>query len=92
MSQQTKGTEHSVSHVSDTALWVAVHRAAESKRKDALFRDPYAERLAGERGKHIAGQLDPGNGSAWSIITRTAVLDDLIMIVPADARTSLTNQ
>ena len=79
MSQPANGPEHSVSHVSETALWVAVHRAEESKRKDALFRDPYAERLAGERGKQIVRQLDAGKGSAWSIITRTAVLDDLIM-------------
>ena len=79
MNQQANGPEHSVSHVSETALWVAVHRAEESKRKDALFHDPYAERLAGERGKQIVRQLDAAKGSAWSIITRTAVLDDLIM-------------
>jgi len=60
MSAATDGSGHPrpVSHVSDTALWVAVHRATESKRKDALFHDPYAERLAGERGKEIVGQLD----------------------------------
>lgn len=79
MSQQANGPEHSVSHVSETALWVAVHRAEESRRKDALFRDPYAERLAGERGRQIVRQLDAAKGSAWSIITRTAVLDELIM-------------
>lgn len=69
----------SVAHVSDTALWVAVHRATESKRKDALFRDPYAEQLAGDRGQRIVGQLETAASSAWSIITRTAVLDELIM-------------
>ena len=79
MSEPPNSPGQSVSHVSDTALWVAVHRATESKRKDALFRDPYAETLAGERGRQIAGQLEPGNGAAWSIITRTAVLDELIM-------------
>jgi len=79
MREPANNPGHSVSHVSDTALWVAVHRATESKRKDALFRDPYAELLAGERGRQIAGQLEPGNGAAWSIITRTAVLDELIM-------------
>jgi methyltransferase (TIGR00027 family) len=70
--------ERPVSHVSDTALWVAVYRAAESRRRDALFRDPYAERLAGERGARIAGELERANSSAWSIITRTAVLDEMI--------------
>src|SRR5262249_23119204 len=33
-------------NVSDTARWVAVYRAMESARPDALFHDPYAERLA----------------------------------------------
>ena len=37
MSQQANAPQHSVAHVSETALWVAVHRAEESKRKDALF-------------------------------------------------------
>jgi methyltransferase (TIGR00027 family) len=91
MSPQANGPEQSVSHVSETALWVAVHRATESKRKDALFRDPYAERLAGERGSQIAGQLDPGKGSAWSIITRTAVLDELIMDAIRDGADTVLN-
>jgi len=46
-----------ISNVSDTARWVAVYRAWETARPDALFRDPYAERLAGERGKQIVAQL-----------------------------------
>lgn len=83
--------DHCVSHVSDTALWVAVHRATESKRKDALFNDPYAERLAGERGRRIAGELEPGNGAAWSIITRTAVLDELIMAAIRDGADTVLN-
>lgn len=91
MSQQANGPEQSVSHVSDTAFWVAVHRATESKRKDALFRDPYADRLAGDRGRQIAGRLDPGKGSAWSIITRTAVLDELIMDAIRDGADTVLN-
>jgi len=91
MSQQANSPEQSVSHVSETALWVAVHRAAESKRKDALFRDPYAGRLAGERGKQIVRQLDASSGSAWSIITRTAVLDDLIMQAIRDGADTVLN-
>lgn len=43
--------------ISDTALWAAVFRGWESRRPDALFRDPYAERLAGERGARIASAL-----------------------------------
>jgi methyltransferase (TIGR00027 family) len=91
MGEPTDNPNHAVSHVSDTALWVAVHRATESKRKDALFRDPYAERLAGERGRQIAGQLEPGNGAAWSIITRTAVLDELIMGAIQDGADTILN-
>ncbi len=80
MSQQpAENANRPVAHVSDTALWVAVHRAAESNRQDALFRDPYAERLAGERGRQIVQRLEHGRSAAWSIITRTAVLDELIM-------------
>ena len=40
----------SVRNISDTARWVAYFRARETQRPDALFRDPFAERLAGERG------------------------------------------
>ncbi len=29
-----------ITHISDTALWVAVYRAMETERKDALFKDP----------------------------------------------------
>src|SRR5262249_19243936 len=46
-----------VTHISDTALWVAVLRARESRRPDAIFYDPFAERLAGERGRQIAERL-----------------------------------
>jgi len=80
MSQQpAENAKRPVAHVSDTALWVAVHRAAESNRQDALFQDPYAERLAGERGRQIVQRLEHGRSAAWSIITRTAILDELIM-------------
>lgn len=91
MTQPADHPEHPVSHVSDTALWVAVHRSMESKRTDALFRDPYAERLAGERGKRIVGQLERGKSSAWSIITRTAVLDELIMQAVRDGADTVLN-
>ena len=31
-----------IENVSDTARWVAVYRAMESERPDAIFRDPFA--------------------------------------------------
>lgn len=43
-----------VTGVSDTARWVAVYRAWESARPDALFHDPFAQRLAGDRGLNHA--------------------------------------
>lgn len=67
-----------ISDVSDTALWVAVYRAQETERPDALFRDPYAGRLAGERGKMIASKMVGSRFTAWSITTRTAVIDAMI--------------
>ena len=42
-----------IEHVSDTARWVAVYRAMESERPDALFHDPFARSLAGAKGDDI---------------------------------------
>src|SRR5436309_8828650 len=51
----------------------------ESQRPDALFRDPYARRLAGARGAQILAALPRGHTWAWPMIVRTAVLDELIL-------------
>lgn len=67
-----------IRNVSDTARWVAVYRARETDRPDALFRDPYARRLAGERGEQIARLMPLGRDSAWSIVTRTCLIDDFV--------------
>src|SRR5436305_14769608 len=68
-----------IENVSDTARWVAVYRAMESARPDALFRDPYADRLAGERGHQILDSLKHGRTYAWPMIVRTAVFDEIIL-------------
>ncbi len=68
-----------IRHISDTALWVAMYRAYESDRPDALFRDPYARRLAGERGAAIVRLLPRGQSMAWPMIVRTAVMDEFIL-------------
>jgi hypothetical protein len=47
-------SEPTIKDVSDTAFWIAHLRAVETERTDALFRDPLADRLAGERGGEIA--------------------------------------
>lgn len=67
-----------VSSVSDTALWVAMYRALESQRPDALFRDPYAEMLAGERGREMLERIPKAQQFAWPMIVRTAVMDEII--------------
>ena len=68
-----------IPHVSDTARWVAVYRAWETARPDALFRDPYAERLAGERGHAIAAATPRAAVTGWSAVTRTRLIDDLVL-------------
>src|SRR5579885_2155925 len=61
--------------VSDTARWVAYFRARETQRADALFRDPFAERLAGEQGFQIAATLPDGNKHEWAWVARTYLFD-----------------
>jgi methyltransferase (TIGR00027 family) len=67
-----------VQDISDTALWVAVHRARETERPDALFRDPLARRLAGERGERITAALAEGDQYEWPWAMRTLLLDQVI--------------
>lgn len=64
--------------VSDTALLVAYHRAMETKRPDALFRDPIAVRLSEGRGEEIARKLTYGRRMAWTTIVRTILIDDIV--------------
>lgn len=70
--------EHVISNVSDTARWVAAYRAVESARPDALFHDPLADRLAGERGHAIAAAAPWVIRSGWWLVARTKLIDDLI--------------
>ena len=65
-----------IRNISDTARWVAVYRARESERRDALFHDPYARRLAGERGEQIADSV--GRGTDWAFVIRTYLFDRFI--------------
>ncbi len=67
-----------IQNVSDTAFMVAAHRAAESERVDALFRDPLAAKLAGDHGRRIVRNLPRQAMSGWSVAVRTVVIDDLI--------------
>jgi methyltransferase (TIGR00027 family) len=71
-------TTSPVRSVSDTARWVAYFRARENERPDALFRDSYAARLAGERGFQIANTLPDGNNNEWAWVARTYLFDKFL--------------
>jgi methyltransferase (TIGR00027 family) len=68
-----------VENISDTARWVAVYRAMETERPDALFRDPYARELAGERGEEIVKALRDARSSSWAFVVRTLAIDELLL-------------
>jgi methyltransferase (TIGR00027 family) len=69
---------HTITHVSDTARWTALHRATESARPDALFSDPLAERLAGEQGRAIVDNVPWTDRSGFWLVARTKIIDDAI--------------
>jgi methyltransferase (TIGR00027 family) len=71
-------TAPAITHVSDTARWTALHRATESARPDALFNDPFAERLAGEQGRAIVACAPRANRNGWWLVARTKLIDDAI--------------
>lgn len=78
-----------IEHVSDTALLVAASRASESEREDRLTFDPFASRLAGDRGMALARNVP---GSPWielGIGLRTRFLDELITAAIADGTDSV---
>jgi methyltransferase (TIGR00027 family) len=81
MSDQPRSTalsDDKIENVSDTSLWVAVYRALESERPDALFHDPLAKKLSGERGKRIAKAMTHSQVMAWIMAIRTVTIDRLI--------------
>ena len=67
-----------IRNISDTALWVAVFRARETERPDALFQDPFARKLAGERGEQIAKDMRQGMRHEWPYTARTVRFDQIV--------------
>lgn len=67
-----------IRNISDTALWVAVYRARETERQHALFRDPFARKLAGERGEQIAKGMEAGQRYEWPYVARTLRFDQIV--------------
>lgn len=80
-----------IQDVSDTAFWVASYRAAETERPDALFRDPLAERLAGERGRRFAKSMPSSSMTGWTVVIRTVIIDDYIQQAVAEGVDLIVN-
>jgi methyltransferase (TIGR00027 family) len=74
-------TEPLIRNISDTARWAATFRAKETERSDALFHDPYAARLAGDRGLEIHSRMRDmdGRDTSWSWVMRTVLFDRAIL-------------
>ncbi|HEY4217442.1 MAG TPA: class I SAM-dependent methyltransferase [Gemmatimonadaceae bacterium] len=68
-----------IESVSDTARWVAAYRAMETERARGIIRDPYAARLAGDRGRQMAAEMPRSSDAAWSMAVRTAVIDEIVL-------------
>jgi methyltransferase (TIGR00027 family) len=72
-----------ITHVSDTALLVAGCRAVEAERHDALVRDPFVARLAGDRGLAMFRTLPHPEIMCFGMAIRTRFIDELILDVLA---------
>ena len=80
-----------IQDVSDTAFWVASYRATETERPDALFCDPLAERLCGERGRQFAKSMPHSNMTGWTVVMRTVIIDDYIRQAVAEGIDLIVN-
>ncbi len=68
-----------ITHVSDTALMVAACRALETEMEDAFVRDPFAARLAGERGFAILREMPHSNLVSFGVAVRIRFIDELLL-------------
>jgi methyltransferase (TIGR00027 family) len=73
------GPELQPEHVSDTALMVAAARAMETGRPDALMQDPFAGRLAGDRGMALARGVLGRDWMMLAIGMRCRFVDELLL-------------
>jgi methyltransferase (TIGR00027 family) len=71
--------EGQITHVSDTALMVAACRAEETALEDAFIQDPFAARLAGERGFAILHALPRADMMKLGLAIRTRFIDELLL-------------
>jgi methyltransferase (TIGR00027 family) len=68
-----------ITHVSDTALLVAACRALEAESADGFVHDPFAARLAGERGMAILRQNPQPEMMRFGIAVRSRFIDRLLL-------------
>jgi methyltransferase (TIGR00027 family) len=85
------GTPAVVRNISDTALWAAHFRAEETKRPDAMFRDPYAEKLGALQGTEMARALPDGESHAWAWVARTYLFDQILQKEITDGADLIVN-
>lgn len=82
---------NAVERVQDTARWVAMARAQESERKDALFSNPFARKLAGTVGIELLQRLSGKAGGTWPIVARTHIIDRLVTDAVRDGADAVLN-
>src|SRR5258708_13110317 len=70
--------DSSITHVTDTALWLAHFRAIESQRAAPVFHVPLASLLCGNRGRQIARSIPRASMVEWGTVLRTSAIDRLI--------------
>jgi methyltransferase (TIGR00027 family) len=75
-----------INHVSDTALMVAACRALETESDDGFVDDPFAARLAGERGMAILDALPHQQMFRFGMGVRSRFLDELLLEALASER------
>jgi len=75
-----------INHVSDTALMVAACRALETESDDGFVHDPFAARLAGERGMAILRALPHPEFMRFGLGVRSKFLDELLLETLASQR------
>jgi methyltransferase (TIGR00027 family) len=91
-------TDKLIKNISDTAFMVAIYRAIESERADALFHDPLARKLAGDHGERIVAGLSAHRPIAmrlrilaWMMAIRTRIIDDFILSAIAQGADAILN-
>lgn len=81
-----------IEDVSDTAFQVAAYRAIETRRDDALFRDPLAAKLAGPHGEKIVQNRPKWTTiGQWLVAVRTCIIDGFIEKAITQETTTILN-